>query len=47
MSFFFSLLLQLRSSLVSVVFDFSPSLNDIAPPSLISFPVNAMIKGKE
>ena len=29
----------LRSSFVSVVFDFNGSLNDVAPASVISFPV--------
>ena len=27
---------------MSVVFDFNASLNDVAPMSLISFPVNAL-----
>ena len=36
-SFFLSS--QLRSSSVSVVFDFNASLNDVAPVSLMSFPV--------
>ena len=30
---------QLRTSLVSVVFDFNASLNNVAPLSLIEFPV--------
>ena len=35
---------QLRSSLVSVVFDFNDSLNDVAPLSPISFSVYKMGK---
>ena len=38
----FFLCLQLRSSSVSVVFDFNASLNDVAPLSLIQFPVYLM-----
>ena len=33
---------RLRSSLVSVVFDFSASLNDVAPVSPMLFPVDLM-----
>ena len=36
----FLLFSQHRSSLVSVVFDFSASLNDVAPVSPISLPVD-------
>ena len=39
----FSLCSQLKLSFVSVVFDFSASLNDVAPASLILFPVYLMI----
>ena len=35
---------HLRYSLLSVVFDFNDSLNDVAPVSPILFPVNAMRK---
>ena len=37
----------LRSSFVSVVFDFNASLSDVAPSSPILFPVDMMRKGKE
>ena len=43
-SFFLSL--QFRLSSVSVVFDINDSLNDIAPVSSISLPVDAMRKEK-
>ena len=48
MDVFVCLLLSslLRSSLVSVVFDFNASLNDAAPLSPISFPVDEKIKGE-
>ena len=36
----FFLCLPLRSSLVSVVFDFNASLNDIAPASPMSLPID-------
>ena len=36
-----------RLSLVSVVFDFNDSLNDVAPASPILLPVNMKKKGKE
>ena len=39
---FFLLSSRLRSSIVSVVFDFNDSLNDVAPVSLILFPVDVM-----
>ena len=39
---FFLLSLRNRSSFVSVVFDFNASLNDVAPVSPISLPVDAM-----
>ena len=42
---FFLLSSLLRLSLVSVVFDFNDSLNDVAPVSPILFPVN--VKRKE
>ena len=38
--------LQLKLSLVSVVFDFNDSLNNVAPVSPILFPVDVMRKGK-
>ena len=38
---------QLRLSWVSVVFDFSASLNDVAPVSPIPFPIDTKGKGKE
>ena len=38
----FFLCSPLRSSFVSVAFDFSASLNDVAPPSLMSFPVDLL-----
>ena len=38
----FILSLQCKLSLVSVVFDFNASLSDVAPPSLIQFPVDLM-----
>ena len=41
---FFLLTLPLRSSLVSVVFDLSDSLNDVAPISLMWLSVYVMIK---
>ena len=37
---------QLRQSSVSVVFDFSVSLNDVAPVSPMLFPVDVLRKGK-
>ena len=37
---------QLRSSSMSVVFDFNDSLNDFAPVSPISFPVDVKRKEK-
>ena len=37
----------IRSSLVSVVFDFNDSLNDVAPLSPIPFPVDMKRKRKE
>ena len=37
----------LRSSFVSVVFDFSDSLNDFAPVSPISLPIDVMINEKD
>ena len=37
---------QLRSSFVSVVFDFNASLNDVAPVSPISLSVGVMKKEK-
>ena len=37
---------QCRLSLVSVVFDFNDSLNDVAPVSLISLPVDVERKEK-
>ena len=43
----FLLFSQLRLSIVSVVFDFNDSLNDVAPVSPMLFPVDAKIKGKE
>ena len=36
-----------RSSFVSVVFDFNDSLNDVAPVSPISLPVDVKRKEKE
>ena len=36
----FLLFSQLRSSSVSVVFDFNDSLNDVVPVSLMLFPVS-------
>ena len=45
MGVFFLLPLLLRSSSVSVVFDFNDSLSDVAPVSPISFPVDEE-KGK-
>ena len=41
-----SLLSQLRLSAVSVVFDFSDSLNDFAPVSPMLHPVDVKRKGK-
>ena len=38
----FLLCSQLRSSAVSVVFDFNASLNDVAPLSLMLLPVDLM-----
>ena len=38
---------QLRSSFVSVVFDFNASLNDVAPVSPISLSIDLMRIGKE
>ena len=38
--------LHLRSSFVSVVLDFSASLNDVAPMSLMLLTVEVMRKGK-
>ena len=38
----FLLTSRLRSSTVSVLFDFNASLNDVAPLSLILFPVDLM-----
>ena len=38
----FLLCSRLRSSFVSVVFDFSASLNDVAPVSPMLFPVDLM-----
>ena len=46
MSSFFLLSSQLRSSSVSVVFDFNDSLNDFAPVSLILLSVDVKIKEK-
>ena len=43
---FFLLSSPLRSSFVSVVFDFSASLNDAAPVSPISLPVDAKRKAE-
>ena len=40
----FSLCSLLKLSFVSVVFDFNASLNDIAPVSPMSFPVDLMIR---
>ena len=37
----------LRSSLVSVVFDFNDSLNDVTPVPPVLFPVYEKVKGKE
>ena len=42
MCVFFLLSSQYRLSSVSVVFDFNDSLNDVAPVSPMSFPVNAI-----
>ena len=42
MCVFFLLSSQLRLSFVSVVFDFSASLNDVAPVSPILFPDDVM-----
>ena len=39
--------LRVRSSKVSVVFDFNDSLNDVAPVSPISLPVDVMINEKK
>ena len=44
---FFLLSSQHRLSAVSVVFDFSDSLNDVAPFSPMSLPVGEKRKGKE
>ena len=44
---FFQLPLLHRLSFVSVVFDFSASLNDVAPVSPISLPIDEKRKGKE
>ena len=38
---------QLRSSAVSVVFDFNDSLNDVVPVSPISLPVGVKRKGEK
>ena len=38
---------QLRLSFVSVVFDFNTSLNDVAPDSPMSLPVDVNKRGKE
>ena len=38
---------QLRLSFVSVVFDFNTSLNDVAPDSPMSLPVDVKRKEKE
>ena len=46
-AFFFLLSSQYRSSSVSVVFDFSDSLNDFAPVSLMLLPFVVMRKGKK
>ena len=43
---FFFLFSQVRSSRVSVVFSFNASLNDVAPFSPISFPVDVIRKEK-
>ena len=42
MCVFFLLSSLLRLSSMSVVFDFNTSLNDVAPVSLISLPVDVM-----
>ena len=44
---FFLLYVHFRMSFVSVVFDFSDSLNDVAPVSPILLPVDEKRKGKE
>ena len=44
---FFLLSSQPRMSFVSAVFDFSDSLNDVAPVSLILLPVDVKIKRKK
>ena len=46
MCVFFLLSSPVRSSFLSVVFVFSASLNDVAPVSPISLPVDVMRKGK-
>ena len=46
MCVFFLLSSQLRLSLVSVVFDFNASLNDVTPASLMPLPVDEMRKEK-
>ena len=43
----FFLYSPLRSSFVSVVFDFNDSANDVVPVSPILFPVDEKRKGKE
>ena len=43
---FFLLSSLLKSSAVSVVFDFNDSLSDVAPVSPISLPVDMMRNGK-
>ena len=45
-SFFFFLSSLLRSSSVSVVFDFNDSLNDVAPVSPILLPIDVKRKEK-
>ena len=47
MSFACLLPSQPRVSLLSVVFDFSDSLNDVAPVSLMSFPFDVNLNEKE
>ena len=46
MSFVCLLSSQPRSSFVSVMFDFNDSLNDVAPVSSMSLPVDVMRKEK-
>ena len=46
MCVFFLLYSLLRLSFLSVVFDFSDSLNDVAPPSPMQLPVVVKRKGK-